>query len=234
MHVRDLKSVSWVLTLALVALIPVVLSAQVTGTTSGKATASDSPSKWDIFAGYSYLAPKGTVNNLTFNAVDLGSIFSVSRYFNKNLGFTLEGDDHILFPEDGKVSTLKPQNDFSGGSGGVIYRFPTGNMTPFIHGLVGGERVGRYGLGYKDVWGVVVTAGGGLDYETPFLHHHLAIRLFQADYQYTHEDFYPLGRGNFNMARLSAGVVFHKGGFAPPAAVTLACSASPASIIPGS
>ncbi|MDR3751459.1 MAG: hypothetical protein P4K94_08245 [Terracidiphilus sp.] len=214
-------------------MIPVSLAAQVTGTTTGKKAASDSPSKWDIFLGYSYLAPKGTVNNLTFNAVDLGSIASVSRYFNKHLGVTFEGDEHILLPEHGNVSTLEPQNDFSGGSGGVIYRFPTGNITPFIHGLVGGERVGRYGLGYKDVWGVVVTGGGGMDYETPLLNHHFAIRLFQADYQYTHEDFYPSGRGNFNMARLSAGIVFHAGSFAPPAPVTLACSVSPESVFPG-
>ena len=61
MHARVLKSVSRVLFLALVALIPVALSAQATATSTGKPAWNDSPSRWDIFAGYSYLAPRGTV-----------------------------------------------------------------------------------------------------------------------------------------------------------------------------
>jgi hypothetical protein len=114
----------------------------------------------------------------------------------------------------------------------LIFRFPTADITPFVHALVGGERVGGYA--YPETWGVVLTAGGGMDYGTPFFHHHLAIRVFQADYQYTHEDFGPLtGRGNFNMARLSAGLVYHIGSITPPPPVTLACSASPASVFPG-
>ena len=30
-----------------------------------------------------------------------------------------------------------------------------------------------------------------MDYETPWFNHHLAIRLFQADYEYMHADFGP-------------------------------------------
>ena len=72
-----------------------------------------------------------------------------------------------------------------------------------------------------------------MDFETPWFNHRLAIRLFQVDYQYTHEDFGPGARGNFNMARLSAGIVIHVGTIAPPPPVTLACSASPESVFPG-
>jgi len=73
-----------------------------------------------------------------------------------------------------------------------------------------------------------------MDYETPWFNHHLAIRVFQADYQYNHDNFPPPGtRGNFNMARLSTGVVWHMGQIAPPPPVTLACSANPASVFPG-
>jgi hypothetical protein len=68
-----------------------------------------------------------------------------------------------------------------------------------------------------------------MDYNTPFFNHNLAIRIFQADFQYTHAN-YPDGRrqlrGNYNMARLSAGFVYHIGTFAPPPPVTLACSAA--------
>ena len=60
------------------------------------------PSKWDIFAGYSYLAPHGTVqptaptasNSANYDA-SIGRIVSVARYFNKYVGVQLEADEHI-------------------------------------------------------------------------------------------------------------------------------------------
>ncbi len=75
-----------------------------------------------------------------------------------------------------------------------------------------------------------------MDYETPFFNHRLAVRLFQADYEYMHENWGPGvfgGRGNFNSARLSAGLVFHVGSLAPPPQLTVACSVNPTSIFPG-
>ena len=238
------RSVGRILALVFAAILPVALSAQVTAAPSGKTASGDPPSKWDIFAGYSYLAPKATVGPDTFNAINMGAILSISRYFNKNVGVTLEGDEHLLRPENGVVTGTQPQNDFSGGSGGIIGRFPSDNITAFVHALVGAEQAGAYGLGYNDVWGPVITVGGGLDYETPLLQHHLAIRIFQADYQWTRESFPSSGAGigvngpsypatSVNMARLSAGLVFHIGSLAPPVPVTLACSANPESVFPG-
>jgi outer membrane protein OmpA-like peptidoglycan-associated protein len=238
MHVRVLKSVSRVLALATVALMPVALVAQDSTKPAAKAPASDSPSKWDIFAGYSYLAPKGTINipwkNNTTNPVDVrainvGVIGSVARYFNNYLGVEAVGDVHQ------QDETNLPANDFSGGSAGLIARFPTSDITPFVHALAGGERVSN---GYSvENWGVVLTAGGGLDYATPWFGRHLSVRLFQADYQYIHDDFgtqrYAGGRLNANAIRLSTGIVFHVGTIAPPPPVTLACSASPASVFQG-
>ena len=37
-----------------------------------------------------------------------------------------------------------------------------------------------------------LTAGGGMDYETPWFDHHLAIRIFQADYEYMHINWGPV------------------------------------------
>jgi hypothetical protein len=51
-----------------------------------------------------------------------------------------------------------------------------------------------------------VTAGGGLDYNTPLFNHRLAIRVFQADYQFIHAD-----SSEINAFRLSTGVVVHIG-----------------------
>jgi outer membrane protein OmpA-like peptidoglycan-associated protein len=75
-----------------------------------------------------------------------------------------------------------------------------------------------------------------MDYETPLFNHRLAIRLFQADYEYMHADFGPGlegGRANINAARLSAGLVFHVGSLAPPTPITESCTASPTSVFPG-
>jgi outer membrane protein OmpA-like peptidoglycan-associated protein len=231
MYARVSKSVSRVLALAFVALVPIALAAQDSAKPVVKADAGDSASKWDIFLGYSYLAPKGTVNGVTFHAINYATIASVSRYFNKNVGITAEGDAHVLLPENGVVTSTQPNNDFSGGSAGLIFRYPTSDFTPFGHALVGAERVGSY---YQtDVWGVVLTVGGGMDYNTPLFDHHLAIRVFQADYQYTHENFGVGQSTAFNIARLSAGLVYHIGTFAPPTPITLACSANPTSVFPG-
>jgi outer membrane protein OmpA-like peptidoglycan-associated protein len=234
MDARVSKYVSLVFGLAFVVLVPLALGAQDSAKPAAKVPAGDSASRWDIFLGYSALIPNAKVNGFGYNSIDYGTIGSVTRYFNKNVGLQFEGDVHILLPENGNVTTTQPQDDFSSGSGGVIFRFPSGNITPFIHALVGGEQVGSY---YQtDVWGPVVTAGGGLDYNTPWFNHHLAIRLFQADYQYLKADFASDQGGSttFNpQGRLSAGLVFRIGSFAPPPQITLAVSVNPASIFPG-
>ncbi len=233
MYSRVLKSLGWVVALALVVVFPLAMTAQ----GSGKpASPQDSGSKWDIFAGYSYLAPHGTVYDTTgtnatvLNSINYGSIASVARYFNKYVGVQLEADEHIH--QQGQTLAASGGNDdFSGGGGGLIFRHPSADITPFVHALVGVEYGGIYNA--PDAWGPVLTIGGGMDYETPLLNHRLAIRIFQADYQYTHENLGVAGRINANMARLSAGLVFHVGSLTPPPPVTLACSASPASIFPG-
>jgi outer membrane protein OmpA-like peptidoglycan-associated protein len=76
-----------------------------------------------------------------------------------------------------------------------------------------------------------------LDYDLPFLNHHLALRLFQADYEYWHANFGPQplngGRANVDSARLSTGIVWKFGNIIPPPPVEYTCSANPASVFPG-
>jgi outer membrane protein OmpA-like peptidoglycan-associated protein len=234
MYARVAKSVCRVLALALVASISVALAAQTAANQAAKAPTSDSASKWDIFLGYSALIPNARVNGYSYNAIDAGAIGSVTRFFNKNAGLQFEVDEHVLLPENRTTSTSEPGDDFSGGSVGGVYRFPSGNLTPFVHALFGVERVGSYAQ--KDVFGPVLTAGGGLDYKTPLLNGHLSIRLFQGDYQYLHASFGTTEGGSVNFnpeGRISAGLVYGIGSIQPPPPVTLACSASPASIFPG-
>ena len=197
----------------------------------------DSPSRWDIFAGYSYLGPHdtvtvlqpdGTTSDVIYKAIDLGAIVSVARYFNKYVGIQGETSQH-------HASINSDNDDFSFYQGGLIFRFPSEEVTPFVHGLVGGALVG--GPEHEPLtWGASLTAGGGLDYATPLFNHHLAIRLFQVDYNYTHVNFGPVvygGRANIDSVRASGGLVYHVGSILPPPPITLACSASPSSIFPG-
>jgi hypothetical protein len=241
MHSRVSKSLKWALATAFTAILPLAMAAQDSAKPASTASSEDSPSKWDIFAGYSYLAPHGTVvtasggYTTTLQAIDYGAILSVARYFNKYVGVQLEADEHILnetpYPSAQSSGSTWANDDFSGGGGGLIVRHPSADITPFAHALVGVEYAGV--VHSPDSFGPVLTVGGGLDYATPFFHHHLAIRLFQADYQYVHEDFGVEGRMNAKIARLSAGFVYHVGNFVPPPPVTLACTAAPASIFPG-
>ena len=236
MNSRFFKYMVRVLVLAFAALIPISIAAQDTSKPAAKTATADSPSKWDIFLGYSNLAPDGKIPGTvsgapgsTYGQINWGGILSVARYFNNNLGVQIEGDEHMQsedWPLGDNEASINSNDDFAGGSAGLIYRIPKGNITPFVHALVGGERVGSVYL--ADTWNPVVTAGGGLDYNTPLFNHHLAIRIFQADYQYIHAN-----SSDINAFRLSTGVVYHIGSIAPPAPVTLSCSASATSIFPG-
>src|ERR1700722_13178981 len=228
MNSRVLKFVSRTLALACAVLVPVAMVGQDSSKAAAKAVPSgDSPSKWDIFVGYSYLAPHGTVTQPggvpeQYNSIDWGGITSIARYFNKYVGVQIEGDSHIESEDwitHPNTSSINSNDDFAGGSAGMIFRYPTSDITPFVHALVGGEHVGS--IYEEPTWGVVLTAGGGLDYHTPLFHNHLSIRVFQADYQYNHDNFAPAGtRANFNMARLSTGLVYTIGTIAPPPPVT--------------
>jgi hypothetical protein len=246
MYSRVKKSTSLALALAFVALLSVALSAQ-TAKSASKAAPGDNPSKWDIFLGYSFLDPKGTVTtsptvgtptSANFDAVNVGGLSSVAYYFNRHFGVQGEFGVHEWGSQSSTGSNIGTHGNDDGFltvAGGLIARYPTGSVTPFVHGLVGTAMIdGPNHQPYK--WGPALTAGGGMDYETPLLNHRLAIRLFQADYEYMHADWgtgSEGGRANINAVRLSAGVVFRVGSIVPPPPVTLACSASPESVFPG-
>jgi OmpA family len=232
-----LKTVCRAAVLAAMVAVPVALTAQ----SAPKPTYSygDAPSRGDLFLGYSYLSPHDTVETLqqngttlpfTYKANTWGLLGSGAYYFNKNVGLQAEIGAHDLW-----INSKNSNSGFLTTSGGIIFRFPTSEVTPFIHGLVGGVRGG--GPDHQPyTWGTALTAGGGMDIETPALNHHLAIRLFQADYEYMHLNWGPGvngGRANIDAARLSAGLVFHVGSIKPPDQLTVACAVNPTSVFPG-
>ena len=257
MHSRVSKLMVGVLASACLLSVLVVPASQAQDTAkpAAKAAANDSPSRWDLFAGYSFFWPKGTVDGtvpagFTVNGINsykparVGTTESLSYYFNKNFGWQVDSGQHDRYVDTGA-------NGYSN-SGiltvqtGPVYRFPGDHITPFVHALVGFADVeGPQQQGYN--WGPTFSAGFGFDYK---LTHRFSIRLIQADYEYFHEDFgtgacigsstltpgchyEPGGTANINAMRLSAGVVFHFGNIAPPPPITIACSASPTSVFPG-
>ncbi|UWZ83979.1 hypothetical protein [Occallatibacter riparius] len=236
-----LKPVCRAIALAALAAVPVALTAQNTPSAPKPAASyGDSPSRADIFLGYSYLAPHDTVNTLQpdgvttlpfqYKANTWGLLGSGAYYFNKYVGLQAEMGAHDMW-----VNSKSSNSGFLTPGGGLIFRFPTNEVTPFIHGLVNGVRGG--GPDHQPyTWGPGLTAGGGMDIETPAFNHHLAIRLFQADYQYMHLNWGPGvygGRANINAARLSGGLVFHVGSIEPPAQLTVACAVNPTTVFPG-
>ena len=218
MNSRVSRYVSCVFALAFAALIPITLAAQVKAAATGRAPWDNSGSKWNIFVGYSYLDPNGAIAGAqsgapgsTYGQINYGAIFSAARYFNRNLGVQIEGDEHIQsedFPLGDNNASFNSNDNFAGGSAGLIYRVPMARITPFVHALVGADLGGSpY---HADTWGPTMTGGGGLDYNAPLFNHRLAIRIFQADYQFIHAD-----TSEINAFRLSTGVVWKIGSTAP-------------------
>jgi hypothetical protein len=94
-------------------------------------------------------------------------------------------------------------------------------------------------------WGYGFTAGGGMDVDLPFFSNRFSLRLFEADYRFSHVNYgtylglptaAPVALGgttNLNAIELSTGIVTHIGHIAPPPAVTYSCSASPSLVFPG-
>ena len=242
MHSRPMNSLGRMLIVAsVVGLGSVSLLAQDSSSTASKPVAPAEPpaSRIDIFAGYSYLAPHGSVTvpggagigingPVTYSSINYGAIGSFNYFFNRYVGGQVEYANHPDGNNDGA----------STGQLGMVFRYPTAEITPFVHADAGFVRLGGP---YKEpyTYGPALTVGGGLDYSLPFLGGHLGLRLFQADYEYFHANFgpqppYPTGgRANLKVARLSTGLIYHMGSILPPPPVTYACTAAPSPAFPG-
>lgn len=212
-----------------------------TSTPAAPAAQTDHTSRADVFLGYSYLAPHGTVStgladgttfSTSYSAINEGAIGTFAYYFNRYVGGQFEYANHPDGNNDGAQTA----------TAGIIFRYPSDEgMTPFVHTLAGGVRLGGPNgepyVSHPYTWGPALTVGGGLDYETPLFNHRLALRIFQADFEYFHADFGPQpvtgGRANVDSARLSTGLVLHMGTIMPPPPVQYSCSVNPSSVFPG-
>ncbi len=259
MFSRVSKSVSRLRALACVVSIPLALGAQTSAKPAAKAAVGDTASKWDIFAGYSFFDPNSHVDGTTtlgkkdpvdFKTEKVGTVESVTRYFNDHWGLQIDSGQHDLMV--GCTQPCISNSHILTMQAGAVYRWAekSDKITPWIHALGGGGLL--EGPDHQaNTPGYTFTLGGGLDRAlTP----HWAFRA-EGDYEFMHVDFgvphyssntsissdcdvphtcwQPGGIANLEGIRLVAGVVYHIGAMAPPPAVTLMCSANPASVFPG-
>lgn len=206
-EMRGRRPIAWQASALLLLLFtPLVAHAQTASAPAGPGLNS----RFDVFAGYSYWATQGTVENQPLLGSDQGINVNASWFFKPWIGMQL----------DGKYFYNESNNSLSSISAGPVFRIPSSHgFTPFIHVLVGAAdiegpfvpiRPGIFGPSLA-TWGPQFTAGEGLDYELPWLHHRFAVRIGQADYMYDQVKFSNGFSANLNSLTLSTGLVMHLG-----------------------
>ena len=202
--------------------------------TSSALAQSDSNPKWDLFVGYQWLHPGGTVptpfgdpNNPTpFSVKDMGDGFGSAFTLNFDPRWGLEFDLGHNWGNNNYETT---------GSVGPRFMWRTDGANYFVHTLVSLNRVAVGGL--KPDNGVGAILGGGMDLT---LHKGIAWRVFEADYVFARHNYsesaapeFPnLRRPSFEGARLRTGLVFSWGG-APAVTPAASCSVQPTEVMIG-
>jgi hypothetical protein len=215
-------AVALVLALMVVAL-PALLNAQ-----------EEKPPKFDLFLGYQWLHPGGTIANgtdasgrpIAFKLPDIPQGMGLTGAYNFTKYLALEGDyggNWNKFANE-QTASIGPRLMWRGD-----------NINFFIHALGGLNRLTPKNLDSSNGLGAIL--GGGMDLK---LLKHLDWRVFEADYVVTHHNFASLvspvdsnlQRPNLQGVRLRSGLVFTFGG-AKEAPVAAACSVQPSEVMVG-
>ncbi len=195
---------------------------------------SDSDPKYDVFVGYQWLHPGGTVPAINgdptapnpFQVPDMAKGFGLSFTYNFDRHWGAEADLGQNWGNDNYETTY---------SVGPRFIWRTDEANYFLHSLVSLNRVSIGGLNAGNGIGAVV--GGGMDLP---INKKLAFRLFEADYvwgrhnysDFADSDFPGLRRPSFEGVRLRTGLVFSWGG-APAVAPAASCSVQPGEVLVG-
>jgi outer membrane protein OmpA-like peptidoglycan-associated protein len=198
---------------------------------------TDSTPKVDLFAGYQWLHPGGTVpapggdpNSPTgYQLPDMPKGIGSSITFNFDPHWGLEGD----FGYNRNTSAIA--SEWTAG-GGPRFIWRTDSAAFFVHALATFNRV-NYDAGTINHNGIGGIFGGGMD--LPFTKM-FSWRVFEADYVVAQHNFaglagpeFPsLRRPSFEGARLRTGVVISWGGAEGPPP-TAACTVQPTEVMVG-
>ena len=195
---------------------------------------SDSNPKWDLFVGYQWLHPGGTVpapfgdpNNPTgYKIPDMAKGFGSALTYNFDRHWGAEFDFGHNWGSGNYNLTASVGPRF-------IVRTDIANY--FLHTLVSLNRLDVGGLNPSN--GIGVILGGGMDLP---IHKGIAFRLFEADYVWSRHnyadfaapEFSDLRRPSLQGVRLRTGIVFSWGG-APEVAPSATCSVQPNEVMVG-
>jgi hypothetical protein len=195
---------------------------------------SDENPKWDLFVGYQWLHPGGSVP-AAFGDPNAPSPFKIPD-MSAGFGgaFTYNFDPHFGLEFDGGHN-WGSSNYEATASVGPRLMFRSENVDVFLHGLVSYNRLAVSGLNPSNGIGAII--GGGMDLP---ITKHLAFRLFEADYVWARHNFADdvspvfsdLRRPTLEGARLRTGLVFSWGG-APAVTPVAACSVQPTEVMVG-
>jgi hypothetical protein len=203
-------------------------------------------SRVDVYGGYGYFHPinSGVGLKQYFDVDNMNATVSVTGYFNRYVGIAVEGG---YFSGVREHAAYDPNCAGEGCSqlvytaeAGPVFRVPFGAWIPFVHALGGGVR-NNGPVDQPLTWGWGVSGGGGLDYTAPFFHNHLAVRIIQADWQYSQVVYGPLvlpeavkgGFGEIDALKLTGGLVVKVGEVTPAKVLTVGCAVQPAVGYPG-
>ncbi|MGA9391291.1 MAG: hypothetical protein WBV69_12665 [Candidatus Sulfotelmatobacter sp.] len=195
---------------------------------------SDANPKWDLFAGYQWLHPGGTVPAAftDFNNPQPYKIPDMSAGFGSALTYNF---DHHWGAEFDFGHNWGSGNYELTGSVGPRFIWRTDGANYFIHTLVSLNRLSVNGLNPQN--GVGAILGGGMDLP---IKKWLAFRLFEADYVWGNHNYHQfattadenLSRPELEGVRLRTGLVFSWGG-APAVPPTASCSVQPTEVMVG-
>ncbi len=177
--------------------------------------------KAEVYGGYSWLNPNGYV--------DWGKVPSIANGWDGSGTFYLPSARNLGIVLDGSGHYNSTYSNVGLGMLGVQYKFRNDQFSPFVRVMVGSAHIEPAGLNSE--WRLAVAAGGGFDLTLTNL---ISLRIAQADWVYTsyNPGLYNNHTSSWNMARLSAGVVFNLGNYYT-APISAACTATPASVMAG-
>jgi outer membrane protein OmpA-like peptidoglycan-associated protein len=197
---------------------------------SSSALAQETP-KHEVFAGYQWLNPGGTVPQpyqafngpLTLKVPSLPRGLGMAYTYNVNKIFGLEADLGHNWVQNIYESTI---------SGGPKLTWRQEQMDMFVHALAGYNYFSLTGLNTNHRAGAIF--GGGMDL---FITKRLGIRVFEADYVYSAQKSFVNGNSpayfpHFNGVRLRTGIVYGWGG-APELIPAATCSVQRSEVMVG-
>lgn len=189
--------------------------------------------KVDVFVGYQWLHPGGTVATSPADVLigsklpDMAKGMGATATYNFSKIWGLSVDAGGNWHDNGHEITL---------SIGPRLMWRGDGLNLFAHTMLGLNRLEAGSFDARTGLGAVL--GGGMDVP---LGHHIAWRVFEGDYVWAAHHYASevppsnsdLQRPHLNGVRLRTGLVFEYGGGKPPAPMAASCSVQPAEVMVG-